>query len=220
MIITLVFLAALLAFFLGWILSRTVQVEPWVADGGLLSDDLPDILTTPRVALGIFLAVASSVFALSISAYHMRIEWGSDWLAAPSPALLWVNTGVLVLASLALQWSWNAARRKDGDSLRRWLYIGGALTVAFIFGQLLVWRQLYVGGYFMSANPANAFFYFMTGVHGVHLLGGLVAWFRCTRRVWQGAGPEAVGASVELCTIYWHYLLVIWFILFSLLLTT
>lgn len=220
MIITLVFLAALLAFFLGWILSRTVRTEPWVADAGLLSDDLPEILTTPRVGLGIFLAVASSVFALSISAYHMRIEWGSDWLSLPSPTLLWVNTGVLALGSLALQWSWNAARRDDAESMRRWLHVGGALTMAFMLGQLLVWRQLYAGGYFMSANPANAFFYFMTGLHGVHLLGGLVAWFRCARRVWRGAAPEEVRASVELCTIYWHYLLVIWFILFSLLLTT
>lgn len=220
MIITLVFLAALLAFFLGWILSRTVRVEPWVADGGLLHDDLPDVLTTPRVGLGIFLAVASSVFALSISAYHMRIEWGGDWSSVPAPALLWVNTGVLTLGSLALQWSWNAARREDAVALGRWLYIGGALTFAFVLGQLLVWRQLNAGGYFMSANAANAFFYFMTGIHGVHLLGGLVAWFRCTRRVWRGAAPEDVRASVELCTIYWHYLLVIWFILFSLLLTT
>lgn len=220
MTITLVFLAALLAFFLGWILSRTVNVEPWTADGGTLNDRLPEILTTPRVTLAIFLAVASSLFALSISAYHMRMEFGHDWLAVPSPILLWVNSVILVLGSLALQWSWNAARRNDAAGLRRWLYAGGGLTGAFVIGQLLVWRDLNAGGYYLTANPANAFFYFLTGLHAVHLLGGLVAWMRTVQRERDGAAPAAICSSVELCTIYWHYLLVIWFILFALLLTT
>lgn len=220
MTITLVFLAALLAFFLGWVLSRTVNVEPWVADGGTLNDRLPEILTTPRIALAIFLAVASSLFALSISAYHMRMEFGNDWLAVPSPALLWANSGILVLGSLALQWSWNAARRDDAAGLRRWLYIGGGLTGAFVIGQMLVWRDLNASGYYMIANPANAFFYFLTGLHALHLLGGLVAWVRTVKRERKGATPEMLTSSVELCTIYWHYLLVIWFILFALLLTT
>jgi cytochrome c oxidase subunit 3 len=220
MTVTLVFLAALLAFFLGWVLSRTVNVEPWVADGGTLNDRMPDILTTPRVALLIFLAVASSLFALSISAYHMRMAFGDDWLAVPSPALLWVNSAILVLGSLALQWSWNAARRDDAAGLRRWLYVGGGLTSAFIIGQVLVWRDLNAGGYYMTANPANAFFYFLTALHVLHLIGGLVAWVRTAKRERAGASPEALCSSVELCTIYWHYLLVIWFILFALLLTT
>lgn len=220
MIITLVFLAALLAFFLGWILSRTVNVEPWVADGGTLNDRLPEILTVPRVALAIFLAAVSSLFALSISAYHMRMEFGHDWLAVPSPTLLWVNSAILVLGSLALQWSWNAARRDDPVGMRRWLYAGGGLTGAFIIGQALVWRDLNAGGYYMTSNPANAFFYFLTALHVLHLLGGLVAWVRTVHRERKGAPPEAICSAVELCTIYWHYLLVIWFILFALLLTT
>lgn len=220
MTITLVFLAALLAFFLGWVLSRTVNVQPWVADGGSINDRLPEILTTPRVGLAIFLAVASSVFALSISAYHMRMDWGTDWLAVPSPVLLWVNTVILVLGSLALQWSWNAARRDDAAGRQRWLYAGGALTGAFILGQILVWRDLNAGGYYLTANPANSFFYFLTGLHALHLLGGLVAWVRTVKRDRDGAPTGVVCTSVELCTIYWHYLLVIWFILFALLLTT
>ena len=222
MIITLVFLAALLAFFLGWILSRSYAVKPWLADGGSLepSDPLPQIMTTPRVGLGVFMAVASALFALAISAYHMRMEFGEDWLSVPSPALLWVNSAVLVLASLTLQWSWNAARRDDGLGMRRWHVAGGFFSVAFMFGQVLVWRDLQAGGYFMTTNPANAFFYLLTGLHVAHLLGGLVVWVHTSLKFRGGALPGDVRETIELCAIYWHYLLVIWLILFALLLTT
>lgn len=220
MTVTLIFLAVLLAFMLGWILSRTVNVQPWVADGGNVRDALPAFMTTPRVGLAMFMAVASSIFALTISAYHMRMEFGNDWRSVPDPVLLWVNTGVLVMGSLALQWGWIAAQRNDANNLHIGLYTGGAATIIFVLGQLFVWRELQAGGYYLTANPANAFFYLLTALHGVHLLGGLVAWARSAVRVWHGAPPSEVRVSVELCTIYWHYLLVIWIILFALLLST
>lgn len=224
MTITLIFLAVLLAFMLGWLLSRSVNVKPWVADGGdagnVAEDVLPGFLTTPRVGLAMFMAVASSLFALTISAYHMRMEIGGDWRSIPLPMLLWINTGVLVVASLALQWGWNAAQRANAKSLRLGVYIGGAMAIAFVIGQLFVWRELQAGGYYLTTNPANAFFYMLTALHAIHLLGGVVAWARTAWRIFNGAETEEVRVGVELCTIYWHYLLVIWIILFALLLTT
>lgn len=224
MTITLVFLAVLLAFMLGWILSRSVNVKPWVADGGeagnVREDVLPGFFTTPRVGLAMFMAVASSLFALTISAYHMRMEIGHDWRSVPLPILLWINTGVLVFASIALQWGWIAAQRANENSLRIGVYAGGFLAIAFVIGQLVVWRELQGGGYYLTTNPANAFFYMLTALHGAHLLGGLVAWARTAWRILKGATPEEVRVGIELCTIYWHYLLVIWIILFALLLRT
>lgn len=224
MTITLIFLAVLLAFMLGWILSRSVNVKPWVADGGeggsAEEDVLPGFLTTPRVGLAMFMAVASSLFALTISAYHMRMEFGNDWNSVPLPVLLWFNTGVLVFASLALQWGWNSAQRHNAAGLRLGLYAGGVLAIAFVIGQLFVWRELQGGGYYLTTNPANAFFYMLTALHALHLLGGVVAWARTAWRFFKGAGTAEVRVGVELCTIYWHYLLVIWIILFALLLTS
>ena len=70
-------------------------------------------------------------------------------------------------------------------------------------------------------NPANAFFYVLTGLHGLHLLGGLVVLGRTGARMSRpGASPDAVRLGIELCTVYWHYLLVVWLVLFGLLLIT
>jgi len=73
----------------------------------------------------------------------------------------------------------------------------------------------------MANSPAIAFFYLLTGVHGLHLLGGLFVWGKTVVRMAQ-AGVELldVALSVELCTVYWHYLLLVWLVLFALLLST
>jgi len=71
-----------------------------------------------------------------------------------------------------------------------------------------------------SSNPANGFFYLLTGLHGVHLLGGLVAWVRTSAKVRAGEDNARINMSVGLCAVYWHFLLVVWLVLFGLLLLT
>jgi cytochrome c oxidase subunit 3 len=166
--------------------------------------------------LGVFLAVVSSLFALFISAYFMRMHL-ADWRPLPVPGLLWFNTGVLIVSSAALQWALVAARRGRVDRVRTGLFAAGAFALAFLAGQLLAWQRLIGAGYFLETNPANAFFYLLTGVHGLHLLGGLGAWGETTVKVWRGFD---VGLSVQLCTVYWHFLLVVWLVLFGLMLST
>src|SRR6266853_87209 len=115
-------------------------------------------LPPAKIGLGVFLAVVGSLFALFISAYSMRMNM-VDWRALPVPRLLWFNTGVLVLSSVALQWAHVAARRNDIDGVIVGLCAGGASAVTFLIGQLLAWRELSVAGYFLASNPANSFFY-------------------------------------------------------------
>jgi cytochrome c oxidase subunit 3 len=138
----------------------------------------------------------------------------------PEPGLLWLNTGVLILTSVAMQWTRAAANRGQTDGVRIGLVAGGVLTFVFLAGQLVVWQQLNASGYYVAANPANAFFYLLTALHALHLLGGLVAWGKTTARVWRGVAVREVRESVELCTLYWHYLLLVWLVLFALLLST
>ena len=64
------------------------------------------------------------------------------------------------------------------------------------------------------------FFFLLTGVHGLHILGGMYVWARATARTFGGGDEAAVKHSIELCTIYWHFLLVVWLILFGLMLST
>ena len=75
------------------------------------------------------------------------------------------------------------------EGVRAGLLVGGAFAFMFLVGQLLAWRQLDAAGYFLPANPANAFFYLITGVHGVHVLGGLVALGRTAVKVWRRRSP-------------------------------
>ncbi|PMR70800.1 cytochrome c oxidase subunit 3 [Halomonas heilongjiangensis] len=228
MTISLVFLAVLMLVFGGWLFSHSINVRPWEAQSeatpaeGITNraSHLPLYFTAARVGLVVFLAVVTAVFALTISAYLMRMEMGPDWRPLPTPGLLWLNTASLVLGSVALQRAWAAAKKGNDQVLRRCLMLGGGLTIAFILGQGVVWWQLHDAGYYLAGNPANAFFFLMTALHALHLLGGLVAWGRTLRKVQRGASAVEVRASVELCALYWHFLLLVWAILFALVLST
>jgi len=210
---------AVIAVIVGWWLSQQrLMAKPWLEAGS--AGDLPgaDAMTWPaaKIGLGVFLAVAGSLFALFMSAYAMRMNM-VDWRALPVPGLLWFNTGVLVLSSAALQWAYLAARRDDMGNVIIGLCAGGASAVTFLIGQLLAWQQLRAAGYFVASNPANSFFYMITAAHGLHLMGGLVALGRTIAKVWRGADMAQVRLSVELCTIYWHFLLLVWLVLLGLL---
>ena len=221
MTITLLFLAGLMGLVVWWLVKQTINVQPWVTQGAAVEDVYGDVLLQPKAKIGlwVFLAVVTSVFCLFISAYAMRMKFG-DWRPLPEPDLLWLNTGVLILSSVALQWARLAAKQGRIDSVRIGLYATGFLTLAFMAGQLLAWQQLNELGYFMASNPANSFFYLITGLHGLHLLGGLVAWGRTTARVWRGSEAAQVRLSVELCAVYWHFLLIVWLVVFGLMLST
>jgi len=202
-----------------WLSQQRLTAKPWLEEGVL--GDLPgtDTMTWPaaKVGLGVFLAVAGSLFTLFISAYSMRMNM-ADWRAMPVPTVLWFNTGVLVLSSAALQWAYVATRRNDMDGAIVGLLAAGGAAITFLAGQLLAWQQLSVAGYFVASNPANAFFYMITAVHGLHLTGGLVALGRTTAKVWhRNAATAEMRLSVELCTIYWHFLLLVWLVLLGLL---
>lgn len=223
---TLVFLGLLMSGVVWWLLRQTLDVKPWlgasvegVQDFGVAGAGATEGLPPVKVALGVFLAVATSLFALFLSAYDIRMEL-SDWRPLQEPDLLWFNTALLVLGSVALQWGWNGAKKANETQRNRGLMAGGVFAMAFIAGQLVVWQELNSAGFSISANPANAFFYTLTAIHGLHLLGGLVAWLKTANRVWRGDDPARIDLGVELCTVYWHYLLVVWLVLFGLLLST
>ena len=221
--IGLIVLALMLATLLGWLLKQSFNTQPWIAEEvgetahhGPLGDSSNDRL----IALIALLAVVTSFFALILSAYALRMELG-DWVPLTEPQLLWMNTLVLVLASIAFQWTRNAAVNEQASRLLPGLLLTGLLTASFVVGQLVAWQQLQAGGQFITDNPANAFFYFLTGAHAVHILGGLFFWARATVKVAFAKEQDAgVRRSVELCTIYWHFLLLVWLVLFGLLLST
>jgi len=212
------FIAAVAAIAGWWLSQQRLAAKPWLEEGVAvdLRGERGSSVPPAKIGLGVFLAVVGSLFALLISAYSMRNTM-VDWRELPLPRLLWLNTGVLIISSAALQWSLMAARRNDDEDMLVGLLAGGASAVTFLAGQLVVWQQLKVAGYVMASNPANSFFYLITALHGLHLNGGLVALGTTSAKVWRGAPMMQVRLSVELCAIYWHFLLLVWLVLLGLL---
>src|SRR5436190_3069244 len=171
-----------------WLSQQRLTAKPWLEEGLIVDfrEQSTSSMPPAKIGLGVFLAVVGSLFALFISAYSMRMNM-VDWRALPMPRLLWFNTAVLVLSSVALQWAHLAARRNDAEGVIVGLCTGGASAVTFLVGQLLAWQQLSMAGYFMASNPANSFFYMITAAHGLHITGGLVVLGRTTAKVWRGA---------------------------------
>ncbi|HEU4985875.1 MAG TPA: cytochrome c oxidase subunit 3 [Rhizobiaceae bacterium] len=218
MSVILVFLLVIIGIAGWWLVQQGVMSKPWLehGPGGALQDVEDPVIPTEKLGLAVFLAVVGALFALFASAYFMRMEL-PDWQALPVARLLWLNTGILVLSSVALQCAVIAARQGQMDTLRLALVTGGITALAFLAGQLIAWRQLAAEGNFLATNPANSFFYLLTGMHGLHILGGLFALTRTTIRAWSGASPERLRLSTELCAMYWHFLLFVWLGLFVLL---
>jgi cytochrome c oxidase subunit 3 len=174
----------------------------------------------PRVALYVLMAVIGVLFSLFSVAYIGRMAYG-DWRILPEPTLLWFNTGVIMLSSFTFSRATINAREGDIKRTREYLLLAGVLTFGFIIGQLFVWRELVSFGYFVSTNPSYAFFYLLTALHILHLFGGLIAWLVVTYKSFIPQKETSdFSLKVNLCAIYWHFLLIVWTLLFVMLLLT
>jgi cytochrome c oxidase subunit 3 len=166
-----------------------------------------------------FIGVACTLFALFITAYAMRMLDAPDWTRIALPRQLWLSTALLVLASLLMHGAARAARRRAMPRART-LQLGGGLAVmAFLGSQLWAWQVLIDAQVVLAAHPAASFFYLLTAMHGLHVIGGLVAWSIAmppsSTAEAEGAEPVAVAWRVALCARYWHFLLLLWLTLFA-----
>jgi len=213
----LIFLTGLLIIAMWWLSRQGLMSKPWLEQGVSVDWSAPQGRPpAAKVGLGVFLAVVGSLFAIFISAYAIRMQI-PDWRDVPLPKILWLNTGMLILSSIALSGARKAAREGEEQELKLGLVAAAVTAMAFLSGQLLAWQQLTADGYLLTTNSANAFFYVLTGAHGLHLLGGLVALARTMAATWRGIRPERLRLSVELCATYWHFLLLVWLILLAVL---
>ena len=194
--------------------------KPWLTvEGEEPVEEKAFSLESEHVGLRVFMAVATMLFTLFFVVYVARFEF-PDWRALDEPWVLWLNTLILALGSAGFHWARVNADRENLEGIKTGLLAGGMASFAFLAGQLWAWRILVDLGYYDMANPAIGFFYLLTGLHGVHLLGGLVAWFRTNAKIRAGVKMAQLRMSVELCAVYWHFLLVVWLVLFGLLLLT
>ena len=172
--------------------------------------------TTASMALAFALAAIAMLFVAFTTTY-LGHRQDPEWKPIPLPWILWLDTGILLASSAAVEWGRRWFRSGDVPGLRQGLTAAAVLGVAFLAGQLLAWRQLVHQGVYLSSHPHSSFFYLLTGVHGLHLLGGLVAFAVFLPRAWRGAYAPPAAVPVSLISIYWHFLTGLWLYVFVML---
>jgi len=231
---------------------QALAEKPWLSTNNLTSNELTiedtaesfspleNAKSSPeKTALIFFLSVVSVIFLLFTITFLSRSQSvdfqalaGEPWLPFSQANALWINTGLLILASISLQLcvyfstqakstQANTAQASIAQTKTSQLIIALVFTylfsAAFLIGQISVWQQLTNNGYAINGNPANSFFYLLTGIHGLHLLGGIFALLRLLWHFWKDVNLRSLNANLRLCAIYWHYLFVVWLGLFALL---
>ena len=174
-----------------------------------------------RTGVWIGIATITMSFAAYTSAMVVRQGSGGDWQHFRLPAILYLNTVLLLASSGTLefghrrvQWSWLHAASDAGVDPRAtprgtaWLYGTLALGLLFIAGQVLAWRDLAAQGLFLATNPSSGFFYILTALHALHLLGGVAGLGYVLGRLHRSRSRPV--AALGAASLYWHFMDVLW----------
>lgn len=165
------------------------------------------------------LAAIAMLFVALTSAYVVRYGLDPEWRAIRMPAVLPVNTAFLLMASLTMEFARRAMR--SGGNASVWLFASLGLGAAFVAGQFAAWQTLSAGGVYLSTNAHSSFFYLLTGVHGLHVAGGILALsyvaFRYRRDGYDGSAGAHVRRVFDATALYWHFMGGLWVYLLLLL---
>jgi cytochrome c oxidase subunit 3 len=166
---------------------------------------------------GIWVAIFAITmsFAAFTSALFVREGSAIDWSHLALPPILYANTLVLLLSSVTLGMAGRAVRARSliesraVANMMAWLVSTFALGLLFIAGQYEAWRQLAAKGLYLATNPNSSFFYVFTGMHILHLLGGIAA---LVYLIGQLAGSHTTfrRSTFANTATYWHFMGVLW----------
>jgi cytochrome c oxidase subunit III len=135
------------------------------------------------------LAAIAMLFIGLTSAYAVRRGLDPLWSPVPMPTAALPACACLLASSITLEYGRRSARQS-------WLLLTGVLAIAFVAGQLAACRELAAAGFYLSTNPHSSFVYVFTALHGVHVVGGVLA--------------LASGARTEVVALYWHAMAMLW----------
>ena len=153
-----------------------------------------------------------------------------DWFPVPLPRLLLLNTVVLLFSSVTMELARRQAARRacaqfssipgiaeDAKDEMSWLPLTALLGLSFLIGQWMAWRELAANGFYVSSSPSSSFVYLLTGMHGVHLLGGVVALLTAGAASLVHRRADSQAIAVDVTGWYWHFMAVLWIYILCLL---
>lgn len=194
---------------------------PARADGGGGDDNKrrrPGPSSPRRYYTGIALGIVSILmfFMALASAYIVQRATSERWVPVHLPAMLWVNTIILLFSSATIERARKRLAQADISGFRSLWLITTILGLAFLAGQLVAWRLLVAQGIYVATNQGSSFFYIFTAVHGVHLLGGICALLYVYLRNFESA-KISVSLAAAVSSYYWHFMDGLWLFLLALL---
>ncbi len=158
----------------------------------------------------VLMCASTMTFAAFVSAMVVRRGLNNDWRTIGLPHILYWNTALLILSSVAI----DAGRRmlKRGKRVSfNWLWtVGTVLGSGFLAGQVVAWIQLDERGFYMAGNPSSAFFYVLTWAHAAHVVGALGAVMYVEYRALRYQLGPSKRTMVDVSAIFWHFLDVLW----------
>jgi cytochrome c oxidase subunit 3 len=168
-----------------------------------------------RLALWLVLTVVIMLFAGFTSAYIV-LRGVPGWQSVALPPSLWVSTFILLASSVTMEWTRKRMSRGNTASAKVWMGATAGLGLAFLVGQLVAWNQLADAGVYLASTLHSSFLYILTGIHAIHLLGGLSALGYVTTQIFRNRYSATNHEPVVLCATYWHFMDGLWVFLFLL----
>ena len=208
---------------------KTLQEKPWetpetASVEGSRTDAIDQTFDPAKIALRFIMAVVSVLFFLFIITFLSRSQYpdfealaGQPWQPFSDASRLWINTLILALASLSIQFGVKRAREQRSDAVVIGVSLAAFFSILFLVAQLDLWRGMLAMGFYVNTNPANSYIYALTGIHGLHLLGGLIVLANVVFRIWYDEKFSSISRPLQHCATYWHFLFGIWLLLFALL---
>jgi cytochrome c oxidase subunit 3 len=165
------------------------------------------------MALGI---VSILMFFMALAAAFLVLRGSRNWVPVHIPTLMWLNTGVLLASSATLEMARHRLTERQLSAYRNLWLVTTALGVGFLVGQIFAWRQLAAEGIYLANNTASSFFYIFTGLHALHLFGGVASLLYVAKRNFDHAQVTR-SVAAEVTSYYWHFMDALWLFLLALL---
>ncbi len=173
----------------------------------------PIAMHPKKFALWLFMVTVVMIFAALTSAYIVRQSEG-NWLQYDLPEIFWYTSGIIVLSSITLHWAYISARRDNISQLRIGMLLTTFLGFAFLVGQWYSWVALVDRDVFFVGNPAGSFLYVFTGLHGLHLISGVIFLIIVLISSFSYKVHSKQMTRMEMCVTFWHFLGGLWLYLF------
>lgn len=176
-----------------------------------------------KILTWFLLLVVVMTFGGLIGAYIVVATNGAlEWKPFALPPQVWVSTVIILLSSVAYHFGQGSLRVDQADRAKRWFLMTAVLGAAFISSQILAWMVLVDRGLYMRGNPYAGFFYVLTAVHAVHVLGGIAALGHIVTRTWHQKrlnleAREKNKTEARVVGWYWHTMDGLWLVLLFLL---